>query len=299
MPGPPSSRREFLLQAAVATVVSGCAGSWPGRPAEIDVDRDRPIDPTRLPPIPAAITYSVERLFAWAAENGWFERMQWPLVPPTSAQDPNLFAPFVLRADGFDDFAGHSLIHPGRPELSALYHALASPGVKLADGASVTQYPTLEYLDALENFIYALSEPELEDGSEYRLAVLAYEYRRKAMTPHRKYADLVFSRTGISRVGSEPLHYDRIRREFSTLAEGGDPRRIAVTGARFGVFLVRIAGLERATVMGMPYITTGDPARRFVSPIRKIFSGDRLLSHRDLAFETEHRNEQLARLAAI
>ncbi len=296
------SRRRFLSQTACAGFAVGCAGSWNGRPAEADIERDRGFEEWTPPKIPSWLASEANELLTWITAHGWFERIQWLGPRPASVEDPLLFAPRdLVSCDGFNDFYGRRLIHPGRPELSALYHALACGEVRLEDPTTPAvqdDYASIEQLDTLENFIYALGAPPHVPGATYRLAVLAYEYRRASMTPHRLHADLVFSRTGISRVGSEPLQYDRAQRAFVTLAP--DPtkvRHVAVTGARYGLFLVRIVGVSESTFMGMPNITSGDLGRQFVRPVRKVFSRDPFLTGRKLEFVGQFRSEQLRRLA--
>src|SRR4029079_6614364 len=111
---------------------------------------------------------------------------------------------------GFDDFAGMNLIKPGFPAFSLLYHALASPRVR---SSNFTAYPELDHIDVLENYIYALAEwdhissvYDVKSNDDLVMAVFAYEYRPAFKTPHHEYADMVFSRTGVARVGQHEMN---------------------------------------------------------------------------------------------
>ena len=101
------------------------------------------------------------------------------------------------------------------PSRSLLYHALASPLVHppaTGGGADPRSYPSLEELDAVENYIYSLaklSSTNLPPGTV--IAVFAYQYRIGTRSAHGMFADLSFSRTGISRVGTAPANYDPVR----------------------------------------------------------------------------------------
>jgi hypothetical protein len=232
----------------------------------------------------------MQALLTWMADEGWFAVLEWS-SPPRDPLDQSLFDPRPRpRAPGFDDFAGTRGIHPGHPELSSLYHALASPRVRHAGG-----YASLAQLDALENFIFALRDVTLPAQTDaYSLAVLAYEYRPALATPHRAHADLVFSRTGIARIGSKPLNYDAMARGFSNRPAVDDDRSFAVTAARYGLFLVRLVPRSEATLLGVD--EKRDCERTFVVPERKLFAND-LLFAGTLMFGERHCNERLRRLA--
>jgi hypothetical protein len=63
---------------------------------------------------------------------------------------------------------------------------------------------SLDELDAVENFIYGLAPFDLtaflQQNPEAMIAVFAYQYRAGARAPHRRYADMAYSRTGVPRV---------------------------------------------------------------------------------------------------
>src|SRR5216684_1887285 len=121
---------------------------------------------------------------------------------------------------GFEDFCPDATrgIEAGVPSRSLLYHALASPLVHPPNqGGAVDPraYPTLEELDTVENYIYSLtkaSSRHLPRGTV--VAVFAYQYRTGVRSAHGMFADVCFSRTGVSRVGTAPENFDPIRRGF-------------------------------------------------------------------------------------
>ncbi len=199
---------------------------------------------------------------------------------------------------GFEDFApdARHAVQPGDPARSLIYHALASPHVHPPgqDG-----YPSLADLDLVENYIYSLAPlapAEIHDRALVP-AVFAYEYRSRGKTTHRRHADLVFSRTGIARVGSLAVHWDARSRSFTN--RGDDPRQFAVMPARYGVFLAqRVTGGNGAlSVMGPAQHGDGD--RSFLLPVHKLFAGPECVRGCDLGveFAEAHVNEKLQRLA--
>jgi hypothetical protein len=209
---------------------------------------------------------------------------------------------------GFDDFAGMNLIKPGFPAYSLLYHALASPRVR---PAGVQSYPQLHQLDALENYIYSLAEwehlktiYEVRSNSDLVLAVFAYEYRPAFKTPHHEHADMVFSRTGVARVGQHDYNFDRINRCFTNQPKDGTPvEHSAVVPARYGLFLAKRVSSDQVKLMttgvykpGDKYDDKEDNKRTFLQPIRKVFQDDVLFGEARLNFSESHRSEKLAKL---
>ncbi|MEM9896825.1 MAG: hypothetical protein AAF789_10685, partial [Bacteroidota bacterium] len=174
---------------------------------------------------------------------------------------------------GFEDFASSADkgIEPGIPSHSLVFHALASPAVV---DSTISKYPTLEMLDTIENFIYSLSKVSIKDlqnehGSNLVIATLCYQYKVASKTPHRRYADFCYSRTGISRVGTAKPIYDEKRRSFWV---SGQSDKINVFPARFGCFLAieRKLGLNNS-VMDGPDMGT------FLMPVHKLFNGTECL----------------------
>jgi len=213
------------------------------------------------------------------------------------------------KVNGFDDFGGNKLIELGNPSLSLLYHALASPRVK---DKSLIAYPTIEQLDTLENFIYGLKKWDeslfANKKREFHLMVLSYEYRPAFKTPtfdpnhrlnHNKYAQLVYSRTGISRIGNKDYNYDSENRCFTNLPlTKKDEKQIAVTPARYGLFLVELVTVNESSNDSIKLMNYQDVEktnlgrRHFVKPIRKLFNN----SLYDIQFAEYHLNEKLYKL---
>lgn len=198
---------------------------------------------------------------------------------------------------GFNDF--HRLatrgVTPGRPEQSLLYHALASPNVhpagSVTPSADPHDYPTLDELDTLENYVYSLAAGAVDPATTL-IAVFAYQYREASRTAHLRHADMAYSRTGVARVGTAAPRYDASRRGFWVVPEaGGDA--IAALPARYGVFLARRAKPgPGGTVQGGH---SGAADEDFIFPVHKLFAGTECLAGHDLSlrFLEFHRNDKL------
>jgi hypothetical protein len=210
---------------------------------------------------------------------------------------------------GFEDFAGlgRRAIEPGDPALSLLYHAFASPLVHpTADGKPGAQadYPALEQIDSLENLIYGLGRDSVA-VPDLVPAVFAYEYRPAGRTPHKRHADLVFSRTGITRNGKQPALYDRIMRSFAWCDDAGEDVR--VLPARYGVFLARRIYGSANTGDPVRYFSLlgtrlhSDSERNFLVPVHKLFEGAECLTGSELKVRFKHRHvgEKLARACRV
>ena len=262
-----------------------------------------------------------QKLIHWLKENEWISYLKDALNVNLELKGDDLTAELTKKLDankllrlrqdrksGFDDFAGEQLIKPGFPAFSLLYHALASPRVK---PGKVKAHPELEQIDLLENYIYALcSLKQLKQiynigaNEELVLAVFAYEYRPAYKTPHHEYADLVFSRTGIGRIGNQPENYDKHNRCF--VNQPRDPQLVkqcAVIPARYGLFLARKAKNNDIDLMKTGFYKPGDKKndlddeqRIFLQPIRKIFNNDLLTGQRKIVFTESHRSEKLFKL---
>jgi hypothetical protein len=198
---------------------------------------------------------------------------------------------------GFEDFnqIGIQGITPGSPSNSLLFHALASPQVHpTATGMPSpvpTNYPTLDELDAIENFIYSLVA-DRSDLSDAIVAVFAYQYREGSRTTHLRHADFAFSRTGVARVGTTRPHYDPARRSFWVIPAGGGDE-LPVLPARYAAFLARRAKPGAAgSIQG---IHKGADDDDFVFPLHKLFNGKECLAGMNLQiiFAEFHRNEKL------
>jgi hypothetical protein len=204
---------------------------------------------------------------------------------------------------GFSDFCldGHKAVEPGDPSRSLLYHGLASPDVHptaqgrdLATGA----YPSLLELDTIENYVYSLKPFDLSALTDSIIGVFAYEYRPAASGAHGYHADLVFSRTGVARVGTRKPAWYGAWRSFRP----DPPRRngISVCSARYGAFIAK------ATRPDDPYLVPlvgrrdeqNDPIRTFYYPVHKLFPGADCIKDTalELSFREYHRNEKLRKL---
>src|SRR5262245_18612339 len=204
---------------------------------------------------------------------------------------------------GFEDFslAGTRGIQPGQPASSLLYHAFASVNVHpTADSepeAPNDAYPTLEELDAVENYIYGLAPLEKSDlQDDHVVAVFAYQYRPAASTAHGYHADLVFSRTGVARAGTGPAAWNGPCRGYEAAPEGRDD--IAVSPARYGAFLARIKKpIASDPIMGRRD-EEGDRNRLFLFPVHKLFAGRDCVV--GVNFKTEfqefHRTDKMRRI---
>lgn len=180
---------------------------------------------------------------------------------------------------GFEDFAeeGERGIEPGSPARSLVYHALASPYVHPTDNGTPSDdegdYPTIDHLDIVENYIYSLAARSIGDFDEPIVAVMAYHYRTGLRTPHMVHADMAFSRTGVSRVGTEDMNYDRRRRSFWPIPNNANG--VSVLPARFGIFIAeRIKFDSKFAVLNCH---PDDRFRTFINPLHKVFPGDECL----------------------
>ena len=219
------------------------------------------------------------------------------------------------RLPGFEDFAdeGRRGIEPGRPDRSLVLHALSSPGVVAgAGGAPLRAFPTLGEIEAVENLVFGVSPPSVEElagrfpGAPLALAVFAFEYRPGRETVHRRHADVCFSRTGVARVGTADARYDSRSRGFVPFVEE-DAHGFRVLPARYGAWIaVQLSGDEPSFGpmnfnLNQRFFGSqapGDETRRFWVPIHKLFTGNECLRGLDLTVELEdhHVNEKLGRI---
>lgn len=261
---------------------------------------------------PAAVNTNFISLLDWLKNNQWLIYLKNITGVELDGSDTDLINKLAQplqpldTLSGFEDFAGIRLIEPGRPAMSLLYHALASPRVRpILNGArfSAAQYPSLQQIDVLEDYIYSLKTfkfPLNQLPKDYVLAMFAYEYRPAYKTPDEApYADLVFSRTGISRIGEYGKNYDAEKRCFINAPAGGiDQKAIAVTPSRFGLFIAKAVPCRAVKL----YSEESDDyklfrQRSFLQPIRKIFNSDLLINGGELVFYESHLNEKLRKLA--
>ncbi len=229
--------------------------------------------------------------------------------PNGAALRKELTKPLVVidrSVAGLEDFAvdGTHAIAAGDPARSLLYHALASPGV--VDG--LTGFPTLRELETVENFVFGVQPPSLDELLEkagqkgkqkLSIALFAYEYRPARDTCSRLQADMAFSRTGVGRVGTRSAQYDPRRRGFHAEVSD-DPFAFRVCPARYGAFLaVRTRGSE---LQSAPMRALDDDSKRqFWIPLHKLFDGPECLRGMDLKlrFSSFHYNDKIRRTRAF
>ena len=211
---------------------------------------------------------------------------------------------------GFEDFAAEGTrgIEPGNPARSLLFHALASPSVtEDGEGNDLSAFPTLGELETVENYVYAAKRASLADlhaladGSPLAIAVFACEYRPGPETPHRKHADICFSRTGVARVGTKSSHYEPKNRGFLPWIEGDKDNVIRVLPARYCVYIaVKLPG-DRSQFRPM-HFQAGDDDQDFWVPLHKLFHGTECLSAAgsamdlNLTLSAAHVNEKIRRV---
>lgn len=202
---------------------------------------------------------------------------------------------------GFEDFAfeGKRGIEAGNPARSLLFHAFASPNVV---SANLSAYPTLAELEIIENYVYGVQPPSLQDlqvrAQRQLLAIVVFasEYRPAPETVHRKHADICFSRTGVARVGTaEPL-YDNKLRGFLPFVEG-DSNAFRVLPARYSAYIA-VQRTGNQDTFGPLRFQDGDDSRLFWVPLHKLFNGAECI--RDLklqvTLDAHHVNEKLRRV---
>ena len=221
---------------------------------------------------------------------------------------------------GFEDLSANAVrpIEPGHPARSILFHALASPAVT-GVGAPFQSFPTVKDLDLAENVVFGLSTPLLDDllrkvgPGNLAIGVFAREYRQRRGTSHGLSADMVFSRTGISRVGTLEPHWDGAKRAFSPLENGDDIFQFRTLPARYGIYIaVQAKGnmmdfgpykFDRALEANRVFRTrpqsgVSDGVHDFWVPVHKLFSGTECLQGLDLSVSMNaiHVNEKLHRI---
>lgn len=208
---------------------------------------------------------------------------------------------------GLGDFSdsGKRGIEPGKPALSLIYHALASPNVHpTRDGKpheNPDAYPTINELDNLENYIYSLARRSIDSFENPVIAVFAYQYRIAENSPHKVHADFGFSRCGVSRIGTEAPRYSASMRSFTSSPAIGE-RGAAVLPARYGAFIAerRAPTSDDAVFRASP----SDAEQLFLFPVHKIFAGDECLLDElgkpllinSVDFREYHINEKLRRI---
>lgn len=206
---------------------------------------------------------------------------------------------------GFEDFAlaGTRGIEPGNPAQSLLYHALAHPNV-IADAQhnSLQAYPSAAELETVLNYVYGCQPPSVQqlkeraNGSPMAVVVFAVEYRPAPDTVHKVQADMCFSRTGVSRVGTTPALYNAQARGFLPFVEE-DVHAIRVLPARYSAFIA-IQRKGDSACFGPMRFQQQDADHDFWVPLHKLFNGNECIAGMtlDVQFQAQHKNEKLRRI---
>lgn len=231
--------------------------------------------------------------------------------------------PKLRAVEGFEEVSSDAIrpIEPGKPAQSLLYHALSSPAVQSSpDGVQFTDFPTPADLDLLENFVYASASLALEDlrarfpNENLAICVFAREYRQRSGTVHGRHADIIYTRTGVARVGTHEAAWDGVTRSYLPRLPGDNPHVFRVMPCRYAVYVAvqRNGDVEdfgpyksdRAIVARQRFDNIPvqsdipDKDRSFWVPVHKLFSGTECLRDRslDVGFEAKHINEKLRRI---
>ncbi|HEX2682740.1 MAG TPA: hypothetical protein VHL77_02335, partial [Ferruginibacter sp.] len=316
-------RRDFVKKTSILTLGLGL-GTALGY-ANIKQwyrDEKKPLSVSGLANVSDNMESSFRELINWLRTNGWGAYLNQALGVNLDLDGEELKKELIKEIDrnklaalrqnealGFDDFSGERLILPGFPAYSLLFHTMASPRVR---PDAVKEYPSLTQVDLMENYIYALSNWE-QLRSMYRsyanddlvFAVFAYEYRPAFKTPHHAHADMVYSRTGIARIGNEPLHYDRVNRCHTAKPEDENKiKHVAVMPARYGLFLARKVKHNNLSMVRAEIHKGNDSKddrydanKFFLQPIRKVFNDDELTGNMQIRFSEMHKSEKLEKLS--
>lgn len=215
------------------------------------------------------------------------------------------------RLSGFEDFAheGHRGIEPGRPAHSLLYHALASPQVtKTPDGNPVAEYPTPAEIEAVENLVYGISPPSIQelrvrvDGAPLAIVVFASEYRPAISSVHQNHADVCFARVGVARVGTAPSKYLPESRGYLPFVDG-DPHAIRALPCRYSAYIAAQMPGSEASFGPLRFQKSprNDGERSFWVPVHKLFSGSECIRGMALTvtLTPRHLNEKLRRVHRV
>jgi hypothetical protein len=316
-------RKTFIKKVGIFAVGSTLLPHWAsGFCSSVDSQQFTDCDLRTISPVHSVLQTSFNDLLERMVENGWgklfAELLQTDMQGLATLSVDKLIAPFDKRQiqslkasniSGFDDFAGDRLIAPGFPAYSLLYHALASPRVK---AAGIT-YPSLVDIDLMENYIYAISEwndlkrcYKISATDKLVLAVFAYEYRPAFKTAHHLHADFLYSRTGFSRIGNRAAHYDSANRCYVNTVEGDTPNLVAVTPAKYALFIAKVSSPNGVVSMHSPreklddnYYESPIGNGKILQPIRKMFNNDLLTNNAEIEFQEHHVGNKLSSLRDI
>lgn len=254
------------------------------------------------------LIHEVKRICDRLANHGWKElllKQGLDITAPELEREFGRELSIDRSVPGFEDFAHEGMrgIEPGNPARSLLYHAFASPNVTGLPNSELTSFPTPREIEIVENYVFGIAPPSLLElrakaaGHLLALVVFAYEYRPAPETVHRKHADLCFSRTGVSRVGTAELLYDAKRRGFLPFVERND-FAIRILPARYAAFVaVQLKG-DNDRFGPMRFKNDKDADLDFWVPIHKLFDGEECIRGLNLqvSYEQHHINEKLRRI---
>ncbi len=223
---------------------------------------------------------------------------------------------------GFEELSRSAIraIEPQKPAESILFYMLASPAVVgEADGHTFSAFPSAADIESAENLVFGIQTLSAADirtqfsGFNLAICVFAREFRQRAGTVHSAHADMVFSRTGIVRVGTDAPHWDGHKRAFSAMEPGDDSFMFRTLPCRYGVYLaVQKFGdpadfgpfrADRTTKANQVFefgsqTSKRDSSHEFWVPVHKLFSGTECLRGQDLrvSLSQSHVNEKLRRI---
>ncbi|QXI18768.1 hypothetical protein [Pseudomonas hamedanensis] len=253
-----------------------------------------------------ALLESVTQICRRLAPGGWHSLMLAHgldlLAEPLAAELGRTLA--INRAlPGFEDFAadGERAVTAAAPSRSLLYHALASPRVTVDDkGQALQLFPTAGEIETVLNYVYSLDPPTLEQlrltarGAPLAVVAFASEYRCAADTVHGRHADLCFSRTGITRVGTAPARYDARLRSFLPFVDN-DAHGIRVMPVRYSAWVAMQLPGDAQRFGPMDFQDEVDPGLEFWVPLHKLFDGPQCLACMALVVTLENHqvNEKL------
>ncbi len=214
--------------------------------------------------------------------------------------------PTICRSTpGFEDFADEGVrgIEPGRPSRSLLFHAFASTRVRSFEEYNLEDFPTPAEIEAVENYVYGIRPPSIEDlrartgGAPLAVVVYAAEYRPAVATVHQRHADMCFSRTGVSRVGTTESDYLPEARGYLPFVDG-DGHRVRVLPCRYAPYIAARIPADAASHGPMRFIDPDDSKRSFWIPMHKLFDGDECLRGRTITVRltANHVNDKIRRI---
>jgi len=238
---------------------------------------------------------------------------------------------------GFEDFAleGCRGVEPGKPAHSLLFHGFASPQVTnfrtSCKDQPLTAFPTPLEIEAVENLVYGTDPPSVDDlrvragGAHLAIVVFASEYRPAIATVHQKHADMCYSRTGVSRVGTHPAEYIPAARGYLPFVDG-DEYGIRVLPCRYTAYVAGLAPGDKGGHGPLRFIEAeprpsaavppprnsdaglaqappalrrrvSDRARNFWVPLHKLFEGTECIRGRNITLRLacSHVNEKIRR----